>query len=743
MRTFIYSLLLLLPMTGRAATHDYVDLGLPSATLWATCNVGANAPEEYGSYFAWGETSAKSTYSWKNYKMCKGTSSSVFNPSADYDTYPWHEDNVFEDAYGLSGTAYDAATNNWEDDWKTPTINQIKELLYFCTATNTTQNGVNGVRFTGPNGKSIFMPYSGYKYDSKYLGVGEKTFYWSANYYKGNIAKAKTLSLDGGTPKSDILCWRRTGLPIRPVKMAPAPDIGDYGVLLNDAEFVDLGLHKQWATQNIGATSPEQQGRLYAWGEIVPKPKYTWANYTWAKGSAKTVMDIGDEISRKGDYDPSLYMGSLFYTYEEFYEENKYDTYGEFEDDEIEEFWAEVYDWFVDGSEPLRNVPVYYTPEQDGSFSFFAIGGTGGGEVVCMPTQEDFKELIDRCQWQETTMNGVKGYQVTGPNGNSIFLPFGGCSYDGKMVGNGIDAYYWSGTLDSSNKQKAKALYVKNGSKEMRSAQRRTGIMIRPVLYEWSSAPELPPSPVDLGLSIDWDAGIYYDIMVDDHEESPFFAWGEIFTKDEYTWENYEYAPLGTSSSCVFIGSDISGTEDYDAASFYSEGYYDDENDEWHPFTRLPTAEEFQELLDNCTFVLDYDDGHEGYRVTGPSGESIFMPFLGCSYDGSVHGEDDYVYFWTSNNDSKYKYKAKAAYLNKSQRKITSIQRRTGAIIWPVVEDWDLPSNSSRFDTDGIRNIKTQPIKAKGATYTLQGIKVEGDLKPGIYIRNGKKIIVK
>ena len=143
--------------TGTINGHDYVDLGLPSGTKWATCNVGANSPEGYGNYYAWGETTTKSEYSGDN--------------SLTY----------CRDMDDISGNVnYDAATANWGSSWRMPTKAEMMELENNCTWTWTTQNGVNGMRVTGPNGNSIFLPAAGYCYGSSRSYVGEYGYYWSS-----------------------------------------------------------------------------------------------------------------------------------------------------------------------------------------------------------------------------------------------------------------------------------------------------------------------------------------------------------------------------------------------------------------------------------------------------------------------------------------------------------------------------------------------------------------------------------
>ena len=138
---------------------EAVDLGL--SVKWATCNVGANSPEEYGDYFAWGEVSPE--YSYTSYNCS---------------------------TYGVSMTdisgnpQYDAATANWGGAWRMPTKAELEELLSNCTWEWTTLNGVNGRKVTGPNGNSIFLPAAGYRYGTSSGHVGSGGYYWSSTPYE-------------------------------------------------------------------------------------------------------------------------------------------------------------------------------------------------------------------------------------------------------------------------------------------------------------------------------------------------------------------------------------------------------------------------------------------------------------------------------------------------------------------------------------------------------------------------------
>ena len=161
-----------------AAGHEYVDLGLPSGTLWATCNLGANSPEQYGDYFAWGETAPKEVYTWTTYKWCNGTNNTLTkyctNSSCGY--------NGFVDNKTELEPSDDAACAYYPDGCM-PSVEQIQELCDCCTWQWTEMNGVNGQLVTGPNGATMFLPAAGHRYDNQLKHVGSSCYYWSRTIF--------------------------------------------------------------------------------------------------------------------------------------------------------------------------------------------------------------------------------------------------------------------------------------------------------------------------------------------------------------------------------------------------------------------------------------------------------------------------------------------------------------------------------------------------------------------------------
>ena len=145
-----------------------VDLGL--SVKWASCNVGANKPEEYGDYFAWGEVKPKSVYNWTTYKYCKGTNKTMTKYSTD--SYYGIVDNKT-----TLEAQDDAATANWGGAWRMPTKAEQDELRTKCTWVWTTLNGVNGYKVIGSNGNSIFLPAAGCMYRRSLSNAGSRGYY--------------------------------------------------------------------------------------------------------------------------------------------------------------------------------------------------------------------------------------------------------------------------------------------------------------------------------------------------------------------------------------------------------------------------------------------------------------------------------------------------------------------------------------------------------------------------------------
>ena len=195
---------------GIQAGHEYVDLGL--SVKWATCNVGANRPEEYGDYFAWGETQPKSTYDWLTYKWCTRTYADL----TKYCTTTSRRYGIVDNKNILE-LIDDAARANWGGSWRMPTKAEQDELRNNCTWTWTTQNGVKGYKVTSKsNGNSIFLPATGCRNVTSLNGAGSYGKYWSSSLYTDYPSRAYYLNFGSGYVdwNNDL---RSFGFSVRPV----------------------------------------------------------------------------------------------------------------------------------------------------------------------------------------------------------------------------------------------------------------------------------------------------------------------------------------------------------------------------------------------------------------------------------------------------------------------------------------------------------------------------------------------
>ena len=199
---------------------EYVDLGLPSGTLWATCNIGASSPEDYGDYFAWGETTGyndgKTIFDWSTYKWCNGD----WNKQTKYCPNSEYGNNGYTDNLKELESADDAAYVNWGPAWRMPSKEQLAELINssYTTTTWTTQNGVNGLLITSnTNGNSVFLPAAGYRKGGSLIYAGSKGYCLSRTLYEYGPNLARSLYFYSSDIDTENY-YRYLGVSVRPVR---------------------------------------------------------------------------------------------------------------------------------------------------------------------------------------------------------------------------------------------------------------------------------------------------------------------------------------------------------------------------------------------------------------------------------------------------------------------------------------------------------------------------------------------
>ena len=343
---------------GSTDNVGYVDLGLPSGNLWAECNLGASTPEQYGDYYAWGEVEPKQKYTSLNHKWYKeGAPSQGFTKYNNEDGKLTLED---ED---------DAVIQKLGNGWRTPTLADFRELTNqkLTTIKKTTLNGVAGYQITSKkNGKSIFIPFAGFKRDkpqTREISADEEVAVCMTNLRRidNMVYNAWTFAFQndriGRYGK-----LRPDGISIRPVKGlgVPVPN-----------NCVDLGLASGilWGKYNLGTTDPTKPGDYYAWGETETKKKYAENYKFYGKSSLK------DGVIKYNRRDGKMVL-------------------------ELEDDAANV----------VLGVGYRIPTKEDWK------------ELLdeCTWEAETFTAPIE---WDPSQKKFIKLWKVTGPNGNSIILP--------------------------------------------------------------------------------------------------------------------------------------------------------------------------------------------------------------------------------------------------------------------------------------------------------------------------------
>ena len=394
------------------ANVEAVDLGLPSGTRWASCNVGATKPEEYGSYYAWGETDVKEEYNWGTYIHCDGIGNTCYDLGEC-----------------ISGTKYDVAHMKWGGNWKMPTHDQVKELIENCSYDVITINDVKGLAFYGKNGNSIFLPLAGCLFDKSFSYQGSSCYYWTGTQRFGYCAYYFSL-YDYGLAYGDDYWNRCVGSPVRPV-MNTLPS--------EPRTFIDLGLPSgtKWANMNVGASSPEEYGEYFAWGETVAKNSYSWDNYMCPE---MTCGKSGDPV---------------------------FDLVGDKADIAGTKFDAAAIHW---------------------------------GESWSMPTAKQVEELASNCYSSLVTINGVQCRKLKSRiNGNEIIFPLAGVRWFEDFADEGSLGYYWASTLRQGGYVSPCRFIVRNdahgwGWSMGGENDRFCGFPIRPVM----SPANTPSEPLQL-----------------------------------------------------------------------------------------------------------------------------------------------------------------------------------------------------------------------------------------------------
>ncbi len=719
--------------------HEYVDLGLPSGTLWATCNVGAREPDGWGDCFAWGETKDKDDWDC-TYKYGDNDDDKTKYNSTDGLTTLEAKD--------------DAATANWGKEWRMPTSSEWDELINECTWTWATIDGVDGYEVTGPNGNTIFLPASGYCSDDECDledTLGNEGYYWSSSLVEDDPDCAHILrfleeDIEGETHPR---CY---GGSVRPVfcKGEEKDNLRENGI------YYELNKAKQTAKVRRLPNGDEYSGNV-----VIPSTisyngtpfRVTSIGYgAFQKCTGLTVVTIPESVTSIGNYAFNGCTGLTAIT--------------------IPESVTSIEECAFQDCTGLTAVTIPESVKSIGYGAFYDCTGLTSIVVESGNTVYDSRENCNAII--ETATNTlIQGCNTTTiPNsvtsiGDAAFLCCAGCTaitIPDSVTSIGINAFYlvpnivYSGTATGSrwgarcmngyveghlvyadatkttllacstsatgaitilNSVKSIGDYafenctgltaitlpktiteigadVFEGCKKLQTIcvpQGMTEAFCTMGLEPWrDKIVENTPSEqstqkkkdaidkkqqeheyVDLGLPSGTLWGTCNVGAEKPENYGNYYAWGETETKDNYSGGSYEY------------GSDPDNMTKYNATDGLTtlEAKDDAATANWGEEWRMPTEDEWFELIDECTWTWTDLNGVNGYKVKGPNGNTIFLPVSGYCTDDRRRRTGRYGNYWSSSLDTDAGY-AEIAFFSASNCYVQGNRRCDGISVRPV-----------------------------------------------------------
>ncbi len=637
--------------------HEYVDLGLPSGLMWATCNVGAKSPTDYGDYFAWGEIKTKSEYTWGNY---------IYGDKAEIKKYS-REDKLTNLLY-----ADDVAHCSWGENWRMPTEEDINELIAYCDIERRTINDVNGyIVVSKQNNNSIFLPAVGYRdVDGSETSIGNEAFYWSSSFSTSQSEKSL---------EAVALCFQRhefenhsiernLGCAVRPVcslqnrLLDPWVVSGSH----NGHDYVDLGLPSglKWAICNIGAASPVFKGDYFAWGEIEPKSEYDWSTYKYGystkslrKYNTDSDRGVVDSLTVLLPEDDAAHMN----------------LGGE---------WRMPTD--VEAAELFENCTYVWTSVFDvkgavlegpnGNCIFFPIGGMRSGDGYSDKDTKgyywtssltgystdgadnlSFDEEKGRLSAAYSRICGmlVRGVYGVGLTNSYIVTVESNDDSMGSVTGGGSYSEGAQITLTATPNPGYEFVRWDDGNTD----NPRTVTVTSSVSYTAIFQPENVASGshnghdyVDLGLP----SGLLWATCnvgaTNPEDYGNYYAWGEIETKEMYDWNTYKHGvefdlrKYNTDSDYGIVDNKTTLELEDDAAYI-----------NWGGVWRMPTSWEYKELINNCTTEWISVNGVYGRKViSNINSNYIFFPAAGIRSE-DILVDDGRGYYWSSSYSPSWK----------------------------------------------------------------------------------------
>ena len=462
--------------------HPHViDLGLPSGTKWSCCNVGADTPEGYGGYYAWGETEEKSTYSWSNYIHCDGSRETVHDIGSD-----------------IAGTQYDVAHVKWGGSWVMPSRSQLDELRSNCTLESETVNDVICAKITSKtNGSSILLPAAGFRYDSKLVYVGQYALIWTSTKYPNNMngypggAYYYYFNVNSGSMFYNPY-ERYDALNVRPIYVGDtykAFEVSKSNVELFAGRRTTVEITSGSGYYKVSSSAPNVAEASLSGSTITIKGVSAGLAVVVVtdtkSGSSQYIIATVKQayLTCPDDHHPhvidlGLPSGTLWSccnvgadTPEGY---GGYYAWGETKE-------KSTYDWntyiHCDGSKE-----TCHDLGSDIAGTEYDVAHVKWGGSWVMPSVIQVLELKNNCTYEWTTVNGVKGGKFTSKaNGGSIFLPAAGVRSGSDLLGAGSLGGIWPSTQYPSNSYSAYYLNFNPDGTNTVILTRNFGFPVRPV----------------------------------------------------------------------------------------------------------------------------------------------------------------------------------------------------------------------------------------------------------------------
>jgi hypothetical protein len=666
--------------------HEYVDLGLPSGTKWATCNIGATIPEEYGDYFAWGETSPKTEYSIDNYKYWKYEEEYEYEPSIYLLKYNIDCDGVKDNKKELEPTD-DAASVNWGKGWRMPTKKEFDELYKYCTCMEATSNGVKGQLIVGPNNNYIFLPNAGYYWS--------KTLYDRKDDYRYDYTNKAWIN-------GDKYEYRYHGLSVRPVCNVTSNTSG-YKTLYNlqcnipSVSTKDANSISSNSAISGGVISTTDDcSEIIERGVCWTKDKRECPSVLYGKNSNVTKDGGGT-----GDFSSNINMLSRVTTY-------RVRAYAviSFPNNIIGTIYGQLISFTTAAKLPILSCKPVYSISQTAAMCKCDIVDNGGERIsecgFCWsktknPTINDSNIKVaylsyDKFSCQISGLDPgttyyLKAYAKNGagiaysltetfrtkgidevsqlPSVSSLIInnvTADEASVSGSITSSGgVDIIESGICLSTSPKPTSKY----NGSGincNIKHLKPSTTYYVRAYATNslgttygeeccFTTASGLGNKNgheyVDLGLSVNWAT---CNVGASTPEEyGDYFAWGETATKENYDWSTYRYCNGSRNTITKYCDNQTYGSNGYTDNLKILEVGDDAATINWGGSWRMPTEAEMLELKEDCTWTWITHNNVGGFKITGPNGNYIFLP-AGGYYKGTAHKDVGSICFYLSNS---------------------------------------------------------------------------------------------